>query len=76
MLSEDDLNLRSMSDEELDAAWELWFDLAQETNPFDPAYTHGVLVGWTTLSRGQNHDEERPRGLQESAAPRRALDGR
>ena len=47
MLSEDDLNLRSMSDEELEAAWDLWFDLAQETNAFDPAYSHGVLVGWT-----------------------------
>ncbi len=47
MLSEDDVNLRSMSDEELEAAWDLWFDLAQETNAFDPAYSHGVLVGWT-----------------------------
>ena len=37
MLSEDDLNLREMTDEELDAAWDLWFDLAQETNEFDPA---------------------------------------
>ena len=47
MLSEDDVNLRSMSEEELEAAWDLWFDLAQETNAFDPAYSHGVLVGWT-----------------------------
>ena len=46
MLSEDDVNLRLMSEEELDAAWDLWFDLAQETNAFDPAYAHGVLVGW------------------------------
>lgn len=46
MLSDDDMNLRSMSEEELDAAWDLWFDLAQETNAFDPPYTHGVLVGW------------------------------
>ena len=46
MLSDDDLNPRTMSDEELDAAWDLWFDLAQETNAFDPAYSHGVLVGW------------------------------
>lgn len=44
MLSEDDLNIRSMADEELEAAWDLWFDLAQETNPFDPPYTHGVLA--------------------------------
>ena len=44
MLSEDDLNLRGMTDKELDAAWDLWFDLAQETNEFDPPYTHGVFV--------------------------------
>ena len=44
MLSEDDLNLRDMSDEELDAAWDLWFDLAQTTNDSDPPYTHGVFV--------------------------------
>jgi hypothetical protein len=56
MLSDDDLNLRLMSDEELDAAWDLWFDLAQETNAFDPAYSHGVLVGWTPPARDANHD--------------------
>jgi hypothetical protein len=44
MLSEDDRNLRDMTDEELAAAWDLWFDLAQATNDFDPPYTHGVLV--------------------------------
>ena len=44
MLSEDDLNIKEMSDAELEATWELWFDLAQATNDFDPAYTHGVFV--------------------------------
>lgn len=44
MLSEDDVNLRQMTDEELDLAWDLWFDLAQATNDFDPPYTHGVFV--------------------------------
>ena len=29
MLSEDDLNLRQMTPEELALAWDLWFDLAQ-----------------------------------------------
>jgi hypothetical protein len=43
-LSEDDLNLREMTEEELAAAWDLWFDLAQATNEFDPPYTHGVFV--------------------------------
>jgi len=45
MLSEDDLNLGEMTDEELARAWDLWFDLAQTTNESDPPYTHGVFVG-------------------------------
>ncbi len=44
LLSEDDLNLKEMTEEELDAAWDFWFDLAQATNDFDPPYTHGVFV--------------------------------
>ena len=47
MLSEDDLDLEGMSDDELAAAWDLWFDLAQATNESDPPYTHGVFVGLT-----------------------------
>ena len=45
MLSEDDLNLRELTDDELVRAWDLWFDLAQATNDWDPAYSHGVFVG-------------------------------
>jgi len=44
LLSEDDLNLKHMTPEELDRAWALWFDLAQTTNDSDPPYTHGVFV--------------------------------
>ena len=44
LLSEDDLNLKDMTWEELDRAWDLWFDLAQATNDFDPPWTHGVFV--------------------------------
>lgn len=44
MLSEDDLNLRDMSADELDAAWDLWFDLAQTTNDSDPPFSHGVFA--------------------------------
>ena len=44
LLSEDDLNLKDMTPEELDRAWDLWFDIAQETNDYDPPYTHGVFV--------------------------------
>ena len=45
LLSDDDLDLAEMSDEELAAAWDLWFDLAQATNDFDPPWTHGVFAG-------------------------------
>ena len=45
MLSEDDLSLSDLSDDELVRAWDLWFDLAQVTNDWDPAYSHGVFVG-------------------------------
>ena len=44
LLSEDDLNLKDMTPEELDKAWDLWFDLAQTTNDSDPLYTHGVFI--------------------------------
>ena len=46
-LSDDDLDLAGMTDEELDRAWELWFALAQTTNDDDPPFTHGVLVSLT-----------------------------
>jgi hypothetical protein len=45
MLSDDDVNLRDMSADELDAAWDLWFETAQTTNDADPPYTHGVFAG-------------------------------
>ena len=44
MLSEDDLNIRDMTREEIDLAWDLWFDLSQSTNDADPPYTHGVFA--------------------------------
>jgi hypothetical protein len=49
LLSEDDLNLKDMTPEELDLAWDLWFDLAQATNELDPPYTHGVFVLFESL---------------------------
>jgi hypothetical protein len=47
MLSDDDLNLHDLTEEELESAWELWFDLAQTTNEWDPPYEHGVFAGLT-----------------------------
>ena len=54
MLSEDDVNLRELSDEELDRAWDLWFDLAQSTNDWDPPYSHGVFVNLRSLRSNEN----------------------
>ena len=56
MLSDDDVNLRGLSDEQLDLAWDLWFDLAQATNDWDPPYAHGVFVNLVTGSPGTPRD--------------------
>jgi hypothetical protein len=62
MLSDDDVNLGEMSDEELEAAWDLWFDLAQATNESDPPYTHGALayvsMGVSAKERSATHPPE------------------
>ena len=43
-LSEEDLDLRTLSDEELDAVWDLWLRIAQSTNDLDRRhYSHGVF---------------------------------
>jgi len=65
LLSEDDRDLRGMTNEELAAAWDLWFDLAQTTNDDDPPFTHGVFV----LLRAE---DVRPSGRRGAAGvPRR-----
>jgi len=65
MLSDDDLNLKEMTDEELAAAWDLWFDLAQTTNDDDPPYTHGVFVNlsWEDLALKGDEEEVDRSGL-------------
>lgn len=43
-LSEEDLDLESLSDEELETYWRLWLIQAQATNDLDQAtYSHGVF---------------------------------
>lgn len=43
-LSEEDLDLRNLTDEELIAYWNLWLEQAQSTNDTDAnEYTHGVF---------------------------------
>jgi hypothetical protein len=44
MLSDDDVNIRGLSLEELESAWDLWFDLASATDPFDSPHSHGVAA--------------------------------
>jgi hypothetical protein len=43
-LSEEDLDLRNLSSDELIAYWNLWLEQAQATNDLDAAlYSHGVF---------------------------------
>jgi hypothetical protein len=43
-LSEKDLDLRNLTQEELIANWNLWLEQAQATNDLDEAlYSHGVF---------------------------------
>mgnify|MGYP001110139304 FL=1 len=44
-LSEEDLDLESLTDDELDAAWTAWLSQAQITNDEDRfTYSHGVFT--------------------------------
>ncbi len=44
-LSEGDLDLKTLTAEELDAAWTAWLQQAQATNDQDSmAYSHGVFT--------------------------------
>ena len=44
-LSEEDLDLRDLTDEELYAYWDWWLEQAQATNDRDEHhYSHGVFV--------------------------------
>lgn len=44
-LSEEELNLRNLSREELFAVWKRWLRQAQATNKIDKyAYSHGVFT--------------------------------
>jgi len=44
-LSEEDLDVSAMSDEELFVWWDTWLRLAQATNNYDKdEYSHGVFV--------------------------------
>jgi hypothetical protein len=59
-LSEEDLDLKNLSQAELYAWWDEWLRLAQATNEFDDGlYSHGVFrttPGWK--ARGEVHDPQ------------------
>jgi hypothetical protein len=51
-LSEEDLDLQSLTDEELDAVWTAWLYQAQSTNDEDRyTYSHGVFTHEPPTSR-------------------------
>ncbi len=60
MLSDDDLNIRTATDEELDAAWDLWFELAQSTNDDDPSHTHGVFLDLSKVAAEERQTAANP----------------
>ncbi len=51
-LSEEDLDLKNLSDDELSAWWLLWLHLAQSSNDLDAgSYSHGVFTRDPTVPR-------------------------
>lgn len=60
-LSEEDLDLRNLSWEELIAYWNLWLHQAQATNDLDEAlYSHGVFERDPTVREKIPEEGERP----------------
>ena len=53
-LSEEDLDLVNLSNEELEAWWDLWLEQAQVSNEDDAdVYSHGVFMLMKDVSKGQ-----------------------
>ena len=46
-LSEEDLDLANLSDQELDLVWEAWFEAAQATNDQDADYFSHACFGYS-----------------------------
>ncbi|MEI7674011.1 MAG: hypothetical protein WCK00_18040 [Deltaproteobacteria bacterium] len=54
-LSEEDLSICEMGDEELEAYWNFWLELAQSTNEEDKElYSHGVFVQYPTTIKNKD----------------------
>ena len=57
-LSEEDLDLRNLTEEELVAYWNLWLGQAQATNEVDEnTYSHGVFA-YEPVTRRLSHVAE------------------
>ena len=55
-LSEEDLDLRTLSEDELCAYWDLWLHQAQITNDQDQdTYSHGVFAAPEPMRRNSGH---------------------
>jgi len=68
-LSEEDLDLQSLTDEELNAVWTAWLYQAQITNDEDRyTYSHGVFTHEPAADEG---DRASPRKKPEQSAQKR-----
>jgi hypothetical protein len=62
-LSDEDLDLRTLSDEELIAYWNLWLRQAQVSNDLDEAdYSHGVFERDPAVPARRSDGDARPGG--------------
>lgn len=53
-LSEEDLDLRNISEEELFIYWNMWLEQAQMTNDIDKySYSHGVFTYVDTMNKSE-----------------------
>lgn len=58
-LSEEDLDLRNLSWDELIAYWNLWLEQAQATNDLDEAlYSHGVFERDPSVTEAARTEEQ------------------
>jgi len=56
-LSEEDLDLRNLSEEELLAYWDMWLEQAQASNDLDEhLYSHGVFAVDPTVHPERERD--------------------
>jgi hypothetical protein len=69
-LSEEDLDLRNLTESELLAYWELWLHQAQATNALDAhQYSHGVFISAVPASIAASALASQPIGLPAKLPP-------